>query len=87
MLKLNKKHLIYFSDDCGAQYKNCKKGENLKNNLEDLNLKADWRFFVTSHGKNSSDGIGAIIKRLAANLSLQEPIKEQILTPKKLFLY
>ena len=44
-------------------------------------------FFATSNCKSSCDGIGGTIKRLAANASLQRPIKEQILTPKQLFLY
>ena len=43
-------------------------------------------FFATYHGKNSCDGIGGTIKRLAANASLHRPIKKQILTPKQLFL-
>ena len=42
--------------------------------------------FFATYGKNSCDGIGGTIKTLAANASLQRPIKEQILTPKQLFL-
>ena len=80
-------NLIYFSDGCGAQYRNFKNFENLKYHFRDFHLKADWHFFATSHGKNSCDGIGGTIKMLVANASLQRPIKEQILTPKQLFLY
>ena len=36
--------LIYFSDGCGAHYKNFKDFENLKYHFQDFSLKDDWRF-------------------------------------------
>ena len=44
-------------------------------------------FFATLHGKWPCDGIGGIVKRLAAKASLQQPYSEQIMTPRQLFQF
>ena len=36
----------------------------------DYELKAEWQFFATSHGKSASGGIGGTVKRLLARTSL-----------------
>ena len=37
----------------------------------DYELKAEWHFFHTSHGKNPCNGIGGTVKHLLARASLQ----------------
>ena len=49
-----------------------------------LEVKAH-HFFVSSHGKNPCDGIGAAIKRKTRKTSLQRPIDNQILTAQQMF--
>ena len=51
-----------------------------------FDISVEWHSFDTSHGKNASDGIGGIIKHLAAFASLQRATKGQILTPRDLYL-
>ena len=50
--------MIYFSDGCAGQYKNCKNFINLCHHYEDFGLVAEWYFFATSHGKGPPDGVG-----------------------------
>lgn len=65
-------NVIYYSDGCAAQYKNCKNFFNLCHHEKDFEgLKAKWCFFATSHGKSPCDGIGGTIKRIATKASLQ----------------
>lgn len=45
------KKIIYFSDGCAGQYKNRKYFINLTHHETDFGCKAEWHFFVTSHGK------------------------------------
>ena len=52
------KKVIYISDGCAGQYKNCKNFLNLCLHEKDFNLKAEWHFFATSHGKGPCDGLG-----------------------------
>jgi hypothetical protein len=40
---------------------------------------------VTSHGKSDCDGVGGILKRLAAKANLQWPYNDQIMTPHQLY--
>jgi hypothetical protein len=79
------KKIIYFSDGCAGQYKNCKNFIILCHHKEDFGTKAEWNFFATSHGKGPCDGVGETVKRLAAKASLQRcaehKLDEQILTP------
>ena len=63
------KRIYYFSD--GAQYKNRK---NCLHN-HDFGIKAEWYFSATSRGKGACDGLGGMVKRLAAKASLQSPMK------------
>ena len=75
----------YFSDGSRAQYKNYKNFANVIFHVQDFGITAEWNFFATSHGKNSCDGIGGTVKRLATRASLQSPLDNQILTPYQLF--
>lgn len=81
------KKLIYFSDGSSAQYKNRKNLSNLCHHESDFNLKAEWHFFATSHGKSPCDGIGGTVKRLAARASLQRPYQNQIIDSENLFSF
>ena len=81
------KKVIYFSDGCGAQYKNHKNFSNLCNHENDFQIPAEWHFFATSHGKGPYDGIGGTIKREASYYSLKQPYSNQILTAKDLFYF
>ena len=76
--------LYYFSDGCGGQYKNYKNFMNLCMHEHDFNIKAEWVFFATSHGKSPCDGIGGAVKRHVAKRSLQRPINDQILDYKSM---
>lgn len=82
--KLPKK-IFYFSDGSAAQYKNKKNFLNLCLHEEDFNIKAEWHFSATAHGKGPCDGVGGSVKRLAARASLQRPYDNQIQTPQDLF--
>ena len=57
---------------------------NLCMHEHDFNIKAEWVFFATSHGKSPCDGIGGAVKRHVAKRSLQRPIKDQILDYKSM---
>ena len=59
------KDIQYFSDGCGAQYKNFKNFVNVCLHAHELSMTATWNFFATSHGKGPCDGIGGTVKRLA----------------------
>ena len=50
--------MIYFSDGCAGQYKNCKNFINLCHHYEDFGLVAEWHFSATSYGKGPPDGVG-----------------------------
>lgn len=76
---------MYFSDESSAQCKHYKNFINLYYHEENFGMAAKWHFFATSHGKNSCDGIGPTIKRLATRASLQRMTKEQILSAQDLF--
>ena len=77
----------YFSDGAASQYKNFKNFANLRYHKHDFGVSAEWIFFATSHGKNPCDGIGGMVKRLAARASLQRSIDNQILTPQQFFKF
>ena len=79
--------LIYFSDGCAGQYKNCKNFVNLCMHEEDFGVPCEWHFFATNHGKGPSDGIGGTIKREATKASLQRPYSDQIISPHQLFQF
>lgn len=75
----------YFSDGAPQQFKNYKNILNLYYHDEDFDLKAEWNFFPTAHGKGACDGVGGTVKRAAAKASLVLPVNEQILTAHQLF--
>lgn len=45
--------VIYFSDGSGKQYKNRNHFLNVSFHESDFDIKAEWHFFATSHGKNA----------------------------------
>lgn len=59
------KHIDYFTDGAGGQFKNRKNFYNLLLHKKEFGLTADWHFFTTSHGKGAVDGIGGSLKRNA----------------------
>eukprot|EP00731_Ephydatia_muelleri_P035604 Em0140g7a len=79
--------IIYVSDGCAAQYKNCKHFLNLCLHLVDFGVPAEWHFFATSHGKSAGDGAGGTLKRLATKASLQHAYKDHILTAHQLYQF
>ncbi|KAL5508956.1 hypothetical protein EMCRGX_G004228, partial [Ephydatia muelleri] len=81
------KRIVYMSDGCAGQYKNCYNFTNLCYHEEDFGVAAEWHFFATSHGKSAADGIGGTVKRTAAKASLQRPKEDQILTPAQLYQF
>ncbi|XP_065669753.1 uncharacterized protein LOC136088824 [Hydra vulgaris] len=82
-----KQKMIYFSDGCSSQYKNCKNIFNLCQHKSDFGIDAKWVFFATSHGKQPCDGIGGTVKRFVANASLQRVSTNQILNSRDMFTY
>ena len=81
----NVKKIHYFSDGCAAQYNCCKNFLNLCNHKAEFGIDAEWNFFATSHGKNTCDAIGGIVKRTVHRESLHRPVNSQILTAESLF--
>ncbi|XP_044594854.1 uncharacterized protein LOC123272219 [Cotesia glomerata] len=77
--------IYYFSDGAPQQFKNFKNFVNLYYHEDDFDIPAEWHFFATAHGKGPCDGIGGILKRLAARASLQLAVDKQITTPEELF--
>jgi hypothetical protein len=73
------KNIVYFSDGCAGQYKNCKNFINLMHHRSDFGINASWSFFCTSHGKGACDGIGGTVKRTTKHESLRRPVSNQIL--------
>ncbi|XP_047133454.1 uncharacterized protein LOC124811601 [Hydra vulgaris] len=80
-------NVVYFSDGCSSQYKNCKNIFNLCQHKSDFGIDAKRVFFATSHGKQPCDGIGGTVKRLVANASLQRISTNQILNSRDMFTY
>ena len=81
------KKIIYVSDGCAGQYKNCYNIINLCHHKEDFDVEAEWHYFATAHGKSGADGIGGTVKRTAAKASLQRPVDDQILTAIRLYQF
>jgi hypothetical protein len=48
-------------------------------------LPAEWHFFVTSHGKSASDGVGGTLKRLAARATLHHLYDGQIIISHQMY--
>ena len=55
--------IIYVSDGCAGQYKNCYNFKNLCHHKENFDVEAEWHFFATAHGKSGADGIGGNCKK------------------------
>ena len=53
--------IVYFSDRCAAQYKNCTNFVNLGNHESNFGSSAEWNFFATSYGKGPCDGVGGVL--------------------------
>lgn len=51
-----------FSDGAGQHFKQRYTLCNMTYGMEDHNLKLDWHFFATSHGKGAMDGVGGMLK-------------------------
>lgn len=81
------KQVYLFTDGCAGQYKNRKTLFNLCQIEKEFQLKAEWNFFATSHGKSPCDGLGGTIKRLTAAESLSRPYNDQILNAKDMFTF
>lgn len=81
--KINK--IYYFSDGAASQYKNKYNFINLALHEKDFEIKAEWNFFATSHGKGACDGIGGSVKRQAKRASLQRVNTNHITTAQHLF--
>ena len=76
--------IIYFSDDAKQHFKNKFQMVNLIHHEEKFSVKADWSFYATAHDKSASDGIGALLKKEAAQNSFLSKPTEAILNPGKL---
>lgn len=61
----------FFSDGSGSQYKNKMTAFNLCQMEKDFQIKAEWHFFATCHGKGPCDALGGVLKRNATKASLQ----------------
>ena len=55
-------HIHYWSDGPSSQFKNKFNATNLKFQLHDYGISADWNFFATAHGKGENDGSGGDVK-------------------------
>jgi hypothetical protein len=64
--------IIYLSDGCAEQYKNKSNFKNVCCHEKDFNIKAEWHFFPTSHGKGPCDGNGGTIKRMAKDACIRK---------------
>lgn len=81
----NVKKIYYFTDGAKQHYKNRYQIINLINHEKDFNVKAEWHFHATAHGKGACDGVGAVLKREATRASLQRKPQDAILNAKALF--
>lgn len=83
----NVKDIMYMSDGCAGQYKNCYSFLHLCKHHEEYGLTASWAFFATSHGKSACDGLGGTVKREALKASLQRPYGDHILNADSLLQF
>ena len=70
------KEFHYFSDDSAGQCKNKFNFRDLCLHEKDFNIKGQWSFFATSHGKTECDEIRGTVKRLARKESLQRLLEK-----------
>ncbi|GBM53495.1 hypothetical protein AVEN_7542-1 [Araneus ventricosus] len=78
------KYIKYFSDGSSALCENFKNFINLCHHEEDHGVKAEWHFFVSSHGKGACDGT---IKCMTTKASFQRLYKDQILNASDLYKF
>jgi len=64
-------HIYYWTDGCGAQFKNKYTLSNLFHHSTDFGCTAEWNFFETAHGKGPVDGIGGSVKRSVWRCTMQ----------------
>lgn len=79
-----KNEIIFFTDGAASQYKNKKNFLNLCLFEKDFNLKSEWHFFATSHGKSPCDALGGTFKRTVRMHNMKETMGG-ITNPKDLF--
>lgn len=79
--------VMYMTDGCAGQYKNCFSFLNLCKHFHMYGIKATWCFFATSHGKSPCDGIGGTVKREATKASLQRIYGDHIKDAYSLFKF
>jgi len=76
--------IIYFTDGAAQHFKNKYNFQNVRHHFQDFEIKAEWHFHATAHGKNACDGVGASIKSNARRASLRTTLNN-ILTPQNLY--
>ncbi|KAJ8684703.1 hypothetical protein QAD02_020496 [Eretmocerus hayati] len=81
------KKIIYLSHGAAQHFKNESNFENSINHKKDFGLEAEWHSNATAHGKNACDGVGASLKSNARHASLQKLSRNQITTPRELFVW
>ncbi|KAJ1522002.1 hypothetical protein ONE63_002324 [Megalurothrips usitatus] len=74
----------YFSDGAAQQYKNKFNIINLTHHQEDFQVRGEWHYFATSHGKGPCDGTAGALKREAHKASLQKTL---IRNPREFYLW
>lgn len=74
--------IFYYSDGAASQYKNYKNIVNLCHYEKDFDIKTEWNFFSTSHGKSTCDGRGGCLKR-GADRAIMQAINERFINPYK----
>lgn len=79
----NTTKVYYASDNTGAQYKNYKNFCNLMTHEKDYNIKIEYHFSVSYHGKDVCDAINAVVKKSIRVACYRDD--ETILTAKEAF--
>jgi len=75
----------YFTDGCGAQYKNKKTFMRDCQQMKKHGISVKRNFHATSHGKCLCDAASASVKRKVANASLQRPLDNQIINAQDVY--
>ena len=60
---------------------------NLCYHKMDFDVKCEWHFFATSHGKSACNGIGGVVKKMTAKARLQRPFENKISTPQDMYTF
>ncbi|KAK3916987.1 Translation factor GUF1-like protein, mitochondrial [Frankliniella fusca] len=75
----------YFTDGCGAQYKNKKTFMRDCQQMKKHGTSVKRNFHATRHGKCLCDAASASVKRKVANASLQRPLDNQIINAQDVY--